>query len=82
MKGPKPNANETQLRAAARRGMDRTMVYCLTALSDKMGFDREQLITFIAAVANISDSVRKGYVNYEQLHKVLADEMHLDWGQR
>ena len=37
-KGKKPNANEKQLREAAHRGMDRTMVFCLTALADKCGF--------------------------------------------
>ena len=45
-KGQKPNANEKQLREAAHRGMDRTMVFCLTALADKCGFSREQLIDF------------------------------------
>lgn len=78
-KGPAPNANEKQLRAAAHMGMDKTMVYCLTALADKMGFDRDKLVDFIHAVADVADSVVKGYVNYEQLHKVLVDEQGLEW---
>ena len=30
-KGQKPNCNEKQLRDAVREGMDKTMVFCLTA---------------------------------------------------
>ena len=78
-KGPAPNANEAQLRAATRRGMDRTMVYCLTALSDKMGFTKDQLIAFIRYVSDTADSVLKGYVSYEQLHQVLVEEQELEW---
>lgn len=78
-KGQKPNANEKQLREAAHRGMDRTMVFCLTALADKCGFTREQLIDFIGAVSNVADSVLKGYTNYEQLHRVLVEEKGLEW---
>ena len=78
-KGKKPNANEQQLREAARRGMDRTMVFCLTALADKMGFERDQLVEFIQAVGGIADSVIKGYVNYDQLHRVLVEEQDLEW---
>ena len=78
-KGQKPNCNERQLRAAVREGMDKTMVFCLTALADKMGFDREKLIEFIGAVANLADGVNKGYVKYEQLHRVLVEEQGLEW---
>ena len=78
-KGKKPNANEKQLRAAIHEGMDKTMVYCLTALADKFGFDREQLFAFIHATADVADSVIKGYVTYAQLHRVLVDEQGLEW---
>lgn len=78
-KGKKPNANEAQLRAAAHQGMDRTMVFAMTALADKMGFDRDRLAEFIGATANVADSVLKGYVTYDQLHHVLADEQGLEW---
>lgn len=78
-KGPAPNANEAQLRDAARRGMDKTMVYCLTALADKHGFTHEQLIEFIVNVGNTADAVRRGYVKYEHLHRVLVEEQGLEW---
>ena len=78
-KGKKPNANEAQLREAARRGMDRTMVFAMTALADKMGFDTDDLVRFVKAVADIADSVIKGYVRYEDLHKVLVEEKGLEW---
>lgn len=78
-KGQKPNCNEAQLRNAARQAMDKTMVYCLTALSDKHGFDHDQLIEFIASVGNTVDAVRRGYVKYDQLHRVLVDEQGLEW---
>ena len=78
-KGKKPNANEAQIRAARNEGSDKTMVFAMTALSDKMGFDREQLLEFIRAVAYVSQSVVKGYVKYEDLHRVLVEEKDLDW---
>ena len=78
-KGKKPNANEAQLRDAAREGMDKTMVFCLTALADKMGFDRDKLVEFIGAIAGVADSVVKGYVTYDQLHRVLVEEQGLEW---
>lgn len=78
-KGQKPNANPKQLRDAVREGMDKTMVFAMTALADKMGFDRERLIEFIGAVADVSESVIKGYVTYEQLHMVLVEEQGLEW---
>ena len=78
-KGPAPNANEAQLRAAAHRGMDRTMVFCLTALADKMGFDREKLIEFVGWVAYYADIVNKTPVKYEDLHRVLVEEQGLEW---
>ena len=78
-KGQKPNANEKQLRAATSRGMDRTMVFVLNTLGDKFGFDRNKLIEFIAAVANLADGVNKGYVKYDQLHRVLVEEQGLEW---
>lgn len=78
-KGTKPNANPQQLREAAHRGMDRTMVFCLTALADKMGFEQEQLVRFIGAVSDVADSVVKGYVTYDQLHRVLVEEQGLEW---
>jgi len=78
-KGTKPNANEKQLRDAARRGMDRTMVFCLNTLADKFGWEQEQLVEFIHGVANIADGVIKGYVKYEDLHRVLVEEQGLEW---
>lgn len=78
-KGRKPNANEAQLHSAMREGMDKTMVFCLTALADKMGFDQDKLVEFISAVVSVADSVTKGYVNYNQLHKVLVEEQGLEW---
>ena len=78
-KGPAPNANAAQLRAATHNGMDKTMVFALTALGDKCGFDRDQLIAFIEAVASIADGVSKGYVNYADLHRALVEEQDLEW---
>ena len=78
-KGKKPNANEAQIRAAMHEGMDKTMVFAMTALADKMGFDRDKLIEFIAAVTEVADSITKGYVKYNDLHRVLVDEQGLEW---
>ena len=78
-KGPRPNANEAQLRAATHNGIDKTMVFCLTALADKHGYGIEELKAFIADVANIADSIRRGYVRYEDLHRTLVEEKWLEW---
>lgn len=78
-KGKKPNANEAQLRAAATRGMDRTMVFCLNTLADKFGWGSEQLSDFIHGVANLADGVNRGYVRYEDLHRTLIEEQGLEW---
>ena len=78
-KGQKPNANEAQLRAAMNNGSDKTMVFCLTALADKEGFDRERLIRFLREVADVADSISKGYVKYEHLHRALVEEQNLGW---
>lgn len=78
-KGPAPNANQAQLRAAMRDGMDKTMVFCLAALMDKFGWDQEQLVAFVGAVASVSDSYLKGYVDYNDLHRVLVEEQGLEW---
>lgn len=75
----KPNANPKQLRDAVREGMDKTMVFAMTALADKMGFDRDKLVEFIGAVASVADSINKRYVTYEQLHRVLVEEQGLEW---
>lgn len=78
-KGKKPNANEAQLKQAMHNGMDKTMVFCLTALADKFGFDQAKLCEFIAAVVGVADSITKGYVRYEDLHRVLVEEQELEW---
>ena len=75
----KPNANEAQLHHAMKEGMDKTMVFCLTALMDKFGWDQEQLVAFVGAVASMSDSFLKGYVDYNDLHRVLVEEQGLEW---
>ena len=79
--GKKPNANEGQLRAAARLGMDKTMVYALTALADKMGFTNDQLLEFIGHVGYTADSVKRTRVSYEDLRTVLIEERGLEWGK-
>jgi hypothetical protein len=78
-KGKKPNCNEAQRRAAVREGMDKTMVFCLTALADKMGFDRDRLIEFIGWVAYYAEITNKTPIKYEHLHRVLVEEQGLEW---
>ena len=78
-KGTKPNANQKQLRDATREGMDKTMVFCLTALADKMGFDRDKLIEFIGWVAYYADITNKTPIKYAHLHRVLVEEQGLEW---
>ena len=77
--GPKPNANETQLRVARNEGSDITMVICLTVLMDKYGWNGEQLAEFIHRIGDLSRSMNKGYVDYDDLHRVLIEEQGLEW---
>jgi len=37
------------------------------------------LVEFIHGVANLADGVIKGYVRYEDLHRVLVEEQGLEW---
>lgn len=78
-KGTKPNCNEKQRREAVNEGIDKTMVFAMTALADKMGFDRDRLIEFISHVANIAEGISKGYIKYDDLHRVLVEEQGLEW---
>ena len=55
------------------------MVFAMTALADKMGFDRDKLIEFISHVANIAEGISKGYIRYDDLHRVLVEEQGLEW---
>ena len=77
--GQKPNANEAQLLQARHDGMDKTMVFCLYALYNKMGFDRDKLIDFIKAVVDVADSITKGYAKYKDIYRVLVEEQGLEW---
>ena len=81
-KGPGPNANARQLYEAEIRGMDKVMVYALTALHDKMGFELEDLSSFIGWIGRVADSVSRGYVTYEDMRKTLIYELGLKWGDR
>lgn len=77
--GPKPNANEAQLRAARHQGSDLCMVICLTVLMDKYGWEGDELAEFIHKIGDLSKSINRGYVNYQDLHHTLAVEQGLEW---
>ena len=46
---------------------------------DKFGFDHDQLVAFVRAVGNYADAKNKGYIKYEDLHRVLIEEQGLEW---
>lgn len=77
--GRAPNANPAQLREARNMGIDTIMVFSLTVLFDKFGFSREDAVRFIRETAALGDGVRKGYVDYADLHRVLVEEQGLEW---
>ena len=55
------------------------IMFDVEALADKMGFDRDKLIEFISHVANIAEGISKGYIRYDDLHRVLVEEQGLEW---
>jgi len=65
--------NRAQKKAEARC-LDLAIAIILSALLDKGFLDAEQMPEAWAAINDMSDSIVKGYVKYEDLRQTLAEE--------
>lgn len=64
---------------AKRKGVDMGLTFCVTVLTDKMGFDQDKVVEFMQGVANLSDSVTQGRVNLKDLKSVQLEEYLMDF---
>lgn len=53
------------------------MILGLTVLHDKFGFGQKRLERYIDEVLELLDSYNKGYINVQDLEKVLLEEVKL-----
>lgn len=63
---------------AKRKGVDDALTFCVTVLTDNMGFTQDQVVEFMKGIAYLSDSVSKGYVNTQDLKRVQLKEYMID----
>lgn len=64
---------------AKRKGVDMGLTFCVTVLTDKMGFDQDKVVEFMQGVANLSESVTQGRVNLKDLKSVQLEEYLMDF---
>lgn len=80
-KKPNPRkipATKADIEKAKKQGTDKAATFAIaiifSALTDKMGWTKEQLLELWGHVDYISDSVTKGYVTIPQLLHTLKEE--------
>lgn len=86
-KKPNPRkipATKADIEKAKKQGTDKAATFAIaiifTALTDKMGWTKEQLLELWGHVDYISDSVTKGYVTIPQLLHTLKEEYGVSIG--
>ena len=74
----KKPATQMDIKRAKSKSQDEalylSMAIFLTVLVDKEGYNNERLKKVWAEVNNLSDSISKGYVKFNDLRQVLDDE--------
>lgn len=74
-------ASEADVKRERERTADGAVKFCmilfLTVMLDKEGSDKEQLQRIMCEIADLSDSVKRGYVNRYDLEKVLLEEYEI-----
>lgn len=74
----KKPATQMDIKRAKSKAQDEalylSMAIFLTVLVDKEGYDKERLKKVWAEVNDLSDSIAKGYVKFNDLRQVLDDE--------
>lgn len=86
-KKPNPRkipATKADIEKAKKQGTDKAATFAIaiifSALTDKMGWTKEQLLELWGHVDYISDSVTKGYVTIPQLLHTLKEEYGVSIG--
>lgn len=64
---------------AKRKGVDMGLTFCVTVLTDKMGFDQDKVVEFMQGIANLSEGVSQGRVNLRDLKNVQLEEYLMDF---
>lgn len=64
---------------AKRKGVDMGLTFCVTVLTDKMGFDQDKVVEFMHGIADLSTSVSQGRVNLKDLKNVQLEEYLMDF---
>lgn len=86
-KKPNPRripATKADIEKAKKQGTDEAATFAIaiifSALTDKMGWTKEQLLELWGHVDYLSDSVTKGYVTIPQLLHTLKEEYGVNIG--
>ena len=76
---PKTRAELEHIKTeAARKGSDLALTILLYVLSDKFGWDTEQMVSLKERMHEQADAIGKGYVNSRDIQKVLREEYQIE----
>jgi hypothetical protein len=64
---------------AKRKGVDMGLTFCVTVLTDKMGFTQDYVVEFMEGIASLSEGVSQGRVNVADLKSVQLKEDLMDF---
>lgn len=56
------------------------LVVVASVLADKFGYTKERIIRVLNEMNEMADSINKGYLNLDDLEKVLKDEYNITIG--
>lgn len=70
----KNNPTWFDVNEAKRKGVDMALTFCVTVLTDKMGFTPDDVADFMGHIAELSDGFCQGRVNLKDLKSVQLSE--------
>lgn len=73
-----PRTTEERITYERGRAIKLTYIIFLSVLCDKIGLTNDDLARTYKGCLDLSESIAKGYVNAEDLKKVLREERGLD----
>lgn len=75
----KNNPTWYDVNEAKRKGVDMGLTFCVTVLTDKMGFTQDDVVEFMEGIASLSEGVSQGRVNVADLKNVQLKEYLMDF---
>jgi hypothetical protein len=75
----KENPTWFDVNEAKRKGVDMGLTFCVTVLTDKMGFDQDKVVEFMNHVADLCVGVNEGRVNLKDLKQIQLEEYKMDF---